>query len=119
MESLSHSDLQEIDGYSKVCRCDDLKECEGKRFIVNDLEIAVFKVSGEVFALSNICPHQHTSLICDGFIEDGCVVCPVHGWMFDLRTGLMPTKRSGLTAYPIRIKDNYIFIKADKKSFNW
>ena len=51
------------------------------------VEIAVFKIDSKVFALSNICPHQHTALIYDGFVEDGCVVCPAHGWKFNLRTG--------------------------------
>ena len=119
MKNLNHSDLIDIESYSKVCPVNDLKEREGKRFIVNDIEIAVFKVSGEIYALSNICPHQHTALIYDGFIEDGCIVCPAHGWMFDLKTGLVPTKKSGLNTYPVQVSDNYIYVKAEKKQFNW
>ena len=70
------------DGFTKVCRVSELSENQGKRFLINDVDIAVFKVNGEIFVLNNVCPHQHTSVIYDGFVEDGCVVCPAHGWMF-------------------------------------
>ena len=75
------------EGFTKICKVSELKENQGKRFLINDVDIAVFKVNEEVFVLSNICPHQHTSLIYDGFVEDDCVVCPAHGWMFNLKTG--------------------------------
>ncbi len=71
----------------KFVRVSELRENQGKRFLINDVDIAVFKVNGEIFVLNNVCPHQHTSIIYDGIIEDGCIVCPAHGWMFNLKTG--------------------------------
>ena len=41
--------------------------------------------------MSNICPHQQTRLIYDGFVEDEFVVCPAHGWKFNLGTGKKDT----------------------------
>ena len=73
------------EGYTKVCKVSELKENQGKRFLINDVDIAVFKINEEIFVVSNICPHQHTSIIYDGFVEDDCVVCPAHGWMFNLK----------------------------------
>ncbi len=113
------SDLIDPEGFFKVCRIADLKEREGKRFNINDADVAIFKVEGEVFAVSNICPHQHSALIYDGFIDKGCVVCPVHGWMFDLRTGRMPSKAAGLETYPVKILEDWVFVKASAKRFNW
>jgi nitrite reductase/ring-hydroxylating ferredoxin subunit len=112
-------EMQELEGFTKVCPAEDLRESQGKRFFVNDVEIAVFMVNGEVYALNNICPHQHTSMIYDGFIENGFVVCPAHGWMFNLKTGRMPTDGKGLDSYPVKIIDGNVFIKADKKTMNW
>ena len=113
------SDLLIEEGFYPACGAEDLKEKVGSRFIINDVDVAVFKVDGEVYALSNICPHQHTSLIYDGYIEEGCVVCPIHGWMFDLRTGIMPSKRSGLDVYPVKIENGKVFVKVSKKELNW
>merc|ERR1712025_670153 len=60
--------------------------------IVNGKEIALFLHRGDVFALDAVCPHQGGSLEL-GEIEDfggsggPCVVCPSHGWCFELRSG--------------------------------
>lgn len=106
-------------GFDKICSLSDLSENEGKRFIVNDTELAVFKVNDKIYVLSNVCPHQHTALIYDGFIEDGCVVCPAHGWMFDLATGKTPMGSRGLNVYESKIIDDEIFVKVIKKELNW
>jgi nitrite reductase/ring-hydroxylating ferredoxin subunit len=106
-------------GYKKVCKVSDLYESTGTRFLINDVDIAVFKINGEVFAVSNTCPHQHTQSIYDGFIEDGCVVCPAHGWMFNLKTGMQPTGARGLDSYPVKIIDDEVFALVKPKELKW
>ena len=119
MKSLINLDKIINDGFTKICSFDELKEQAGKRFIIEETEIAVFKLGGKVYTLSNICPHQHTALIYDGFIEHGCVVCPVHGWMFDLQTGKSPTGGKGLDTYETLIIDNNIYARISKKQLKW
>ena len=70
MKNSENCEQVDLDGFERVCPIKNLSEQNGKRFIVNDVEIAVFLVNGKVYALNNICPHQHTALIYDGFIED-------------------------------------------------
>ena len=108
-----------MEGFFKVCRADDLENNTGKRFIVDDVDVAVFKVDNEIYALSNICPHQHSPLIYDGFLEDGCVVCPALGWMFNLETGKTPTGQRGLNSFEVRIEDGMVFAKVFKKVLKW
>ena len=79
------------EGYQFICKLDELKDKVGRRFILDEVEIALFKINSEIFAVSNICPHQQTHLIYDGFIEDEFVVCPAHGWRFNLRTSKKDT----------------------------
>ncbi len=105
--------------FFKVCCVDDLVNNSGKRFIVDDVDIALFKVDNKIFALSNVCPHQHSPLIYDGFLEDGCVVCPAHGWMFSLETGKTPTGQRGLSSFEVQVKDNDVYVKVFKKVLNW
>jgi len=107
------------DGYTKVCTFSELKEKQGKRFLVNDVDIAVFKVNEEVFAVSNTCPHQHTTIIYDGFVEDGCVVCPAHGWIFNLKTGKQPTGSRGLDTFPVKIINDEVFAIVNAKELKW
>ena len=107
------------DGYTKVCTFSELKEKQGKRFLVNDVDIAVFKVNEEVFAVSNTCPHQHTTIIYDGFVEDGCVVCPAHGWIFNLKTGKQPKGSRGLDTFPVKIINDEVFAIVNAKELKW
>jgi len=78
---------------------------DGDRVIVDieGVEVAVICIDGEYHALSNFCVHQGGPL-CEGEIhgritvqDDGwlwgydesqkCIVCPWHGWKFDVATG--------------------------------
>jgi len=105
--------------FLKVCKVDELKEKIGRKFFIDDVEIAIFKVDGNIYALNNFCAHQHAAIIYDGFIEDGFVVCPAHGWKFALKDGKMKTGTKGLDSYEIKIEDGFVFIKVVKKEMNW
>lgn len=110
---------ENLEGFQKVCKISDLKEKIGKRFFVDDVDVAVFKVEGKIYALSNICLHQKAQVIYDGFIEDGKVTCPVHGWQFELATGKIPNAVSGLDSYNVKILNDDVFVKVFKKELKW
>ena len=107
------------EGFTKICKVSELKENQGRRFLINEVDIAVFKNNEEVFAVSNTCPHQHTSVIFDGFVEDDCVVCPAHGWMFNLKTGKQPTGARGLDSYPVKIINDEVFAIVKANELKW
>ncbi len=111
--------MELLKDYTKTCSFSLLKDREGKRFIINDREIAVFKVDEKIYAVSNLCPHQHTPNIYDGYVEEGCVVCPIHGWMFSLETGKMRTGGKGLETFPVEIKDGSVYVKVLEKELKW
>jgi len=106
-------------GFVKVCRVSELKENSGKRFIVEDTEVAIFKLDGKAYALQNYCPHQHAALIYDGFIEDGYVICPAHGWEFNLTDGKMKSGRKGLDSYEVKIMNDDVYVNIIEKKLNW
>jgi len=109
----------ELDGFEKVCKYSKLIENEGQHFKVKDIDVALFKVDGEIFALNNICPHQHANIMHDGFLEDGCVICPAHGWGFNLKDGSMHEQGAKLDSYEVKVIDEYIYVKVFGKKFNW
>jgi pyruvate oxidase len=49
--------------------------------------LAFTRVDGRVCAFNSLCPHQLGNLG-SGFMHAGAVECPVHGWRFDVCTGL-------------------------------
>lgn len=119
MRNSDHLNKIENEGFVYLCSVNDLQESIGKKFIVDDVEIAVFKINSEVYALSNICPHQQTHLIYDGFIEDEFVICPAHGWKFNLKTGKKDSGSNGLDSYPVHIYEDNVFLKVHSKKINW
>lgn len=119
---IKHTELLknfEDEGYQKVCSVEELQDRIGKRFLIDDVDIALFKIDEKVFALSNICPHQHTALIYEGFIEDNCIVCPSHGWKFNVETGKKPSGSSGLETYMVKKLGKDVYVKVVQKKMNW
>ena len=108
--------------FKKICKVSDIYNRKGRRFELNDEnEIAVFKVDGEIFVVDNICPHNHTPQIYDGYVEDIFVACPMHGFRFNLKTGEQPTKLGcRLRTFEHIIRDGFLFVKIpDEKRYNF
>jgi len=49
--------------------------------------IAVFNSGGEFHAISDTCVHAGASLG-TGWLQDDYVACPLHGWRFNIKTGV-------------------------------
>jgi len=105
--------------FEKVCQLTDLMENKGQKFTVGDIDIAVFKVHEQVFAVQNVCTHLHKSVLCDGFVENGFVACPAHGWEFNLSDGKRPGGGRGIESYPVEIRDGEVFVKVSQKKFRY
>jgi NAD(P)H-dependent nitrite reductase small subunit len=103
--------------FVSICRFEELIDGKGREFMVNETEIAVFRVKDQVFALHNICIHQHQAILHDGFIEDGFVVCPAHAWQFRLKDGKQPGNKCGVQCYPVELRGGEVYVKVNQKRF--
>ena len=64
--------------------------------------IAVFRQrDGKLFATDHSCPHRAGPLA-DGIIGGDTLICPLHMWKFDLRTGKCVGEDARLRTYPVR-----------------
>ena len=72
--------------FVSVGRLTGLREGEGVCVRVCGRDLALFRVAGELFAIDDRCPHQDASLA-EGELDGHEVLCPLHCWAFDLRTG--------------------------------
>lgn len=93
-----------MNAWHGIGRLDEFVEDEPRGIQIQGVPIAVFRVGAEIFALHDLCTHQ-TALLSEGFVEDGCVECPLHQGWFDLRTG-EARKAPCVTpvqVYPVRI----------------
>ena len=66
---------------------DEIPLGEGRTFAVDGDQIAVFRLrDGSLRAIDAVCPHKAGPLA-DGLADDRVVVCPLHGYTFDMCTG--------------------------------
>ena len=107
-------------------------EDRGRRVIeYNDTEIGVFFVDGEFFAYENKCVHQGGP-ICQGRIlnrvvevladdrtsqgltwdeEDVHIVCPWHGYEFNIKTGVHPgNKNARLRRFDVSVEGGEVYV---------
>ena len=72
----------------RVCRLDEVAPGETKGFQVAGVTVPILvaNVDGTYLASTSMCPHEDVSLL-GGKRKDTRVICPGHGYRFDLRTG--------------------------------
>jgi nitrite reductase (NADH) small subunit len=80
---------------------------EGRLFEAGPTLIAIFRArDGRVFATEPWCPHRGGPLI-DGLVAAGKVVCPLHGYAFDLATGKPAHNECrAIRTYPVRLNED-------------
>ena len=111
-----------------ACSVDDLKDGQPLVVKVKGREITVIQWRGEVHAVRNICPHQTQSFkgahvrpsftakpgkVGELVMEQGepVLVCPVHTWSFNLRSGMCTVDDSlRIRRYETAIEDGRLFI---------
>ncbi len=94
----------------ELAKVEDIPAGRGLRVKVEDKYIALFNVEGEVYAINAICPHAGAFLD-SGFLEDFTIICPLHGWDFDIRTGMSPSYGVKTRCYPIEVKDGIVYLQ--------
>lgn len=70
----------------RVATLDEVRSSKILPLTVDGQRIALYWLDGEVFALGDVCTHQ-VAILSDGFVEDGCIECPLHQGRFCVRTG--------------------------------
>ncbi|MGD0449871.1 MAG: Rieske (2Fe-2S) protein [Candidatus Bathyarchaeia archaeon] len=89
----------------------ELKDGYMKQVRVSGRSILLVKQGGQIFAVSNICPHEGCSLD-KGILYEYTVMCPCHGWKFDVRNGqFVENKLTTLATYRCKIENGKIYVE--------
>ncbi|MBB1601665.1 non-heme iron oxygenase ferredoxin subunit [Variovorax sp. UMC13] len=80
---------------------------------VADREVVVFRLGDELHALADRCTHGN-ALLSEGYIEDGCVECPLHQGTFDIRTGAArcAPATEAVQTFPVRVVAGRVEVQA-------
>ncbi len=100
-----------------AARAEDLKEDEILGVTVAGQEIALYRLGDAVHATGNICSHGF-AMLSDGYIEDGCVECPLHRAQFDIVTGEVrsPPATEAIPVYALKIEGGEILVEIKDKT---
>jgi anthranilate 1,2-dioxygenase ferredoxin subunit len=93
---------------------DDFTEGAPAAVVAGQKPIAVFRMGDEVFALHDLCTHGHARLS-EGYVEDGCVECPLHQGLVDIRSGVPRCApiTEPVRVYPVRINEGSVEIHVE------
>lgn len=114
--------LPEFDGkkYFPLFQLDKLNQSQPFSVVVECdnqfINIVVVLFKGRVLAFENKCPHQKRPSLHLGYIEKDCIVCPEHGWSFNLEIGCSVNKKlsvSKLHFVDVKVVDDTIYINMD------
>ena len=94
-----------------VAKVTDIPEGQAKAFMMGERRVAVFNIEGEFYACSDVCPHAGAPLH-QGFISRKRVVCPWHGWTFDLevKPGM---RKDGVSRFHVSVEGDDIYVDAE------
>lgn len=101
------------DGWARVAAKGDIAEgrCIGVRS--GSLDIAIYHLPGGDFrATDNVCSHAY-ALLSDGWMENGCIECPLHSARFDIKTGraLSAPAFDAVKVFPVKLEGNDVLVK--------
>lgn len=114
-----------------VCKSAELKDGERKIVPNGQSEIGVYRVKGKLYAYLSLCAHQGGPA-CEGLLmakveeviapdhtyqgmrfnhDEMHIVCPWHGWEYDLETGVMVADRKHrLRKFDVVEKDGAVYV---------
>ncbi|NHC12950.1 Rieske (2Fe-2S) protein [Motilibacter deserti] len=78
-----------------------IPEGEGRAFVVGGEQVAVFRLRGGALrAVQAQCPHRGGPLA-DGLVDAEVVVCPLHGYAYELADGCARSGAGALLVYDV------------------
>ncbi|OGD86719.1 hypothetical protein A2164_03545, partial [Candidatus Curtissbacteria bacterium RBG_13_35_7] len=96
-----------------VCQYNEVPEAGVKRVKVGEKDIALIKLGGQIYALSNICTHEGCYINENFQMHFDVVECMCHGSQFEVKTGnvMFPPATEGLQKYRAEVVGDDIYLE--------
>jgi 3-phenylpropionate/trans-cinnamate dioxygenase ferredoxin subunit len=105
--------MDEMENFYPALDEKELKDGTMKLVSVEGTPILFIKQGGKIFAFDNRCPHQGCAFS-GGKLDGLVVVCPCHGWRFNLESGEYEEEPAfTLNKYEWMVKDGKIWVKLE------
>ena len=77
-------------------------------------DLCLANVAGTLHVLDDVCPHRQGPLH-EGWIEEGQVVCPWHGWAFDPGTGVCTNAQGRVEVFTVKVEGPDVLIQISEQ----
>jgi phenylpropionate dioxygenase-like ring-hydroxylating dioxygenase large terminal subunit len=104
----------------RVCDSVDVPDGEARRFVVAEERVVVWRDSiGAAHVWRDYCPHRG-ALLSLGYVMRDQIVCPDHGWMFDIEgrclrvpssSAVNAAKRECAVTYEAEERDGVVWMR--------
>jgi 3-phenylpropionate/trans-cinnamate dioxygenase ferredoxin subunit len=102
--------------FHKLAPADELSPGEIRGYELEGRKVALCNVGGEFYAFENVCTHAY-AILSEGGLQDGRVRCPLHGALFDVRTGEpkgLPAVKA-LPTHKVKVEDGTVYVALNEK----
>lgn len=94
---------------------------QAKLFNIAGVDIAVFNLTGQYYAIEDVCSHEGSPMLGCGLapedvVDGDQIICPRHGARFCIRTGaaLTPPAYEPLVTFPVKIANGMVQIRDNR-----
>ena len=96
----------------ELCDASEIPEGKCKAFKIDGKGIAIYNVEGKFYGTQDFCRHKGGSLG-KGELDGTVVICPLHGWRFDVTSGECLTQPhcKKLTLFPVAVSGGRIAVE--------
>ncbi len=81
---------------------------------IEGLDILLLNVDDRIYAIDNVCPHQHFSALHQGLLKELELTCPIHGSTFNVGSGESVEDRGTLRRYSVILDGDEIYVERPK-----
>ena len=90
---------------------DQLKLFQIAKLTIDEKALCVVRLEDGLYAINNQCPHAGAQLHHGSCNKRGVVTCPLHGYKFDVKTGISADGNNyKLTNYRFKTEDGILYI---------
>ena len=100
--------------FVKVAKLSDIPPGRVKVIELEDEDVALCNVDGELYAVANICTHDNGPLG-QGYLLGNEIECPRHGARFNVQTGAVKTLPAiiPLPTFEVKVEGDDILVDVD------
>ena len=110
--------MKSSDPWTPIAKLDEITKGKLLLWEEDGYSLLLTQIADQIICFENFCPHLGWPLEMSA-VDEGLLICPHHGFEFDLLSGACPlASELSLRYFPVRERDQYIEVQLNKVRVN-